>query len=103
MSILNHFERHQISRTLIVDYNGSNYPNTFNYLNDLIFFKHQCNCNNCKTLTRNLTTRIIILAADINFTKTQSNAIPLEINQEISYILAQFEGYHALDIPNVQY
>ena len=103
MSILNNVERHQISRTLIVDYNGSNYPNTFNYLNDLIFFKHQCNCNNCRTLTRNLTTRIIILAADINLTKTQSNIIPLAINQEISYILAEFEGYHALDIPNIQY
>ena len=103
MSILNNFEKHQITRTLVADYNGSNYPHTFNYLNDLIFFKHKCNCDNCRTLTRNLTTRVIILVADINLTKTQSNIIPLAINQDISYILAEFEGYHALDIPNVQY
>ena len=99
MTILNNFEKHQITRTLVADYNGSNYPHTFNYLNDLIFFKHVCNCDGCKTLTRNLTCSryrfnpILFLL--------QSNIIPLAINQEISYILAEFEGYHALNIPNI--
>ena len=94
MSILNNFEKHQLTRTLVADFNGSNYPHTFNYLNDLVFFKHVCNCDSCKTLSRNLTTRINRIAVDINLSKTQSNIIPLAINQEISYILADFEHYH---------
>jgi hypothetical protein len=100
MSILNNFEKHQLTRTLVADFNGSNYPHTFNYLNDLIFFKHVCNCDNCKILTRDLTTRVIRVVVDINLSKTQSNIIPLAINQEISYILAEFERYHTLNIPN---
>ena len=94
MSILNNFEKHQLTRTLVADFNGSNYPHTFNYLNDLVFFKHVCNCDSCKTLSRNLTTRINRIVVDINLSKTQSNIIPLAINQEISYILADFEHYH---------
>jgi hypothetical protein len=98
MSILNNFEKHQLTRTLVADFNGSNYPHTFNYLNDLIFFKHVCNCDSCKTLSRNLTTRINRVVVDINLSKTQSNIIPLAINQEISYILADFEHFHIGDI-----
>jgi hypothetical protein len=94
MSILNNFEKHQLTRTLVADFNGSNYPHTFNYLTDLVFFKHVCNCDSCKTLSRNLTTRINRIVVDINLSKTQSNIIPLAINQEISYILADFEHYH---------
>ena len=106
MSILNNFEKHQLTRTLVADFNGSNYPHTFNYLNDLIFFKHICNCDSCKTLSRNLTKRINRIVVDINLSKTQSiisyhigsNIIPLSINQEISYILADFEHFHIGDI-----
>ena len=94
MSILNNFEKHQLTRTLVADFNGSNYPHTFNYLTDLVFFKHVCNCDSCKTLSRNLTTRINRIVVDINLSKTQSNIIPLTINQEISHILADFERFH---------
>jgi hypothetical protein len=94
MSILNNFERHQLTRTLVADFNGSNYPHTFNYLTDLVFFKHLCNCDNCKILSRNLTTKINKIEVDINLSKIQSNIIPLTINQEISYILAEFEHFH---------
>ena len=94
MSILNNFEKHQLTRTLVADFNGSNYPHTFNYLTDLVFFKHVCNCDSCKTLSRNLTTRINKIEVDINLSKTQSNIIPLTINQEFSYSLAEFEHFH---------
>jgi hypothetical protein len=106
MSILNNFEKHQLTRTLVSDFNGCNYPHIFNYLKDLIYFKHVCNCDSCKTLNRDLTKRINKIAVDINLSKIQSivsnhigsNIIPLVINQEISCILANFEHFHIKDI-----
>ena len=94
MQILTNFEKHQLTKTLTADFNGSEYPHTFNYLSELLFFKHLCNCNLCNILSRSLTTKINKIEVDINISRFQSNIIPLTINQEISHILADFEHFH---------
>jgi hypothetical protein len=101
MSILNNFEKHQLTRTLVADFDGPGCPHTFNYLNDLILFKHICNCDSCKTLSRDLTKRVNKIVAEIKLSKIchiGSNIIPLAINDTIRYILADFEHFHIGDI-----
>jgi hypothetical protein len=94
MQILTSFEKHQFTETLTADFNGSEYPHTFNYLSELLFFKHLCHCNLCNLLNINLTTKINKIREEINKTRFQSNIIPLAINQVISQILAEFENFH---------
>jgi hypothetical protein len=94
MQILTNFEKHQLTKTLTADFNGSEYPHTFNYLSELLFFKHLCNCSHCNTLSRSLTTKIDKIEVDINISRFQSHIIPLTISQEISHILADFEHFH---------
>ena len=96
MQILTNFEKFQLTRTIAADFNGSQYPipHTFNYLSELVFFKHRCHCNLCNILSRELTTRIERIKVNINILRSQSPAIPLTITQEISYILADFERFH---------
>jgi hypothetical protein len=65
MSILNNFEKHQLTRTIVADLDGPDCPYTFDYLNDLILFKHTCNCDSCKTLSQNLTERVNKIVAEI--------------------------------------
>jgi hypothetical protein len=94
MQILTSFEKHQLTKTLTADFNGSEYPHTFNYLSELLFFKHLCNCNLCNLLSISLTTKINKIREEINTSRFQSNIIPLAINQVISQILADFEHFH---------
>jgi hypothetical protein len=101
MSILNNFEKHQLSRTLMADFDGPSCTQTFNYLSDLILYKHTCDCESCKTLSRDLTVKINKIVAEIKLSKIshkESNIIPLTINDTVRNILADFEHFHIKDI-----
>jgi hypothetical protein len=97
MSILNDFERHQISRTLTADFEGPNYTNTFNYFSDLILYKHTCNCGNCKKISEEIRVKINKIVIDIKLSKL-FRFVPLTIKDQSENILANFEQFHIRDI-----
>jgi hypothetical protein len=97
MSVLNDFERHQISRTLTADFEGPNYTNTFNYFSDLILYKHTCNCGNCKKISEEIIVKINKIVTDIKLSKL-FRFVPLTIKDQSENILANFEQFHTRDI-----
>ena len=97
MSILNNFEKHQLSRTLMADFEGPSCTQTFNYLSDLILYKHTCNCESCRTLSEDITVKINKIVAEIKLSKL-FRFIPLTIKDTVKNILADFEQFHIKDI-----
>jgi hypothetical protein len=97
MSILNDFEKHQLSRTLMADFEGPSCTQTFNYLSDLILYKHTCNCEGCRKLSEEITVKINKIVTEIKLSKL-FRFVPLTIKDTGKNILADFEQFHIKDI-----
>ena len=94
MRILSSFERNQISKVLSADFNGTIHCRTYNYLIDLQYFKHLCHCGPCNLLNINISQKMDKIKRDIDLAKLHDIVVPLEISQEISFVLALFEQFH---------
>ena len=88
------FKKFHFSKVLSADLNGAAHSHTFNYLRDLQYFKHLCHCDHCNLLNVNISNKIEIIKRDIDQAKLHNIVVPLEISQEISFILSLFEQFH---------
>ena len=81
-------KKYQLSKVLSADFNGAIHCHTFNYLRDLQYFKHLCHCDSCNLLNINISQKIDKIKRDIDLAKLHEIVVPLEISQEISFVLA---------------
>ena len=94
MKILTSFEKAQITKVLNADFNGAIHCHTFNYLKDLLYFKHLCICELCNLLHLNISNKVEKIKRDIDLAKINEVVVPVEISQQISFVLALFEQFH---------
>ena len=67
MKILTSFEKAQITKVLNADFNGAIHCHTFNYLKDLLYFKHLCICELCNLLHLNISNKVEKIKRDIDY------------------------------------